>query len=125
MPRERNESRFRERRDAGFGMVEATLALVILTAGLLGLAASGSFAQRQVTRAHLRSESMEQARVQLEQLLAQPYDSLTNGTCELDGVQMEWTVTDMTNSKRIVLTYRYNASGRVRIDTVAAGARAP
>ncbi|HSG82102.1 MAG TPA: hypothetical protein VLC48_07625 [Gemmatimonadota bacterium] len=116
---------FQQRRDAGFGMVEATLALVILTAGLLGLAASGTFAQRQVTKAHLRSQSMEQARIQLEELLAQPYGDLVSGACEVDGVQMAWTVTDMRSNKEIVLVYQYYTGGGVRVDTVVAGARSP
>lgn len=118
-----NKQVTQRRWDSGFGIPEAVLALVILTTALLGLAATAMHAGDGIKAAHLRTAAMDQARIQLEELLARPYDSLTAGESVAGRVRMEWTVTNRSRTKEIVFVYRYDVRGRTRVDTLAAALR--
>ena len=66
---------------------------------------------------------MEQARIQLEELLGEPYDSVSSGEAEANGVTMKWAVSDLGSNKQILLVYEYSYGGEPRTDTVAAALR--
>lgn len=108
------------RRDAGFGIPEAMFSMVILTTAMLGLAATAIHAGGLVSRAHRRTDAMAQVRIQVEELLAQPYDSVAAGSGVTDGVDMDWAVTTLSSGKEITLVYEYQIRGRTKVDTLTA-----
>ncbi len=110
---------------AGIGTIEAMLALVILTSALLGLAASALHADNIIKAAHRRTAAADLARVQIEQLLAEPYDSLKTGGAVTDRVNMNWTIIDRQRTKEIVFVYQYDLRGRTRVVTIAAAMSRP
>lgn len=110
---------------AGFGIPEALISLVILTTAVLGIAASATRSGALLNSAHSRSAAMSAARVQMEALLALPYDSLRNGSLQREHAQLSWTVTDHLRMKEIVLEYRYAVPGHLRVDTLTGAARRP
>ncbi len=110
---------------AGIGTIEAMLALVILTSALLGLAASALHADNIIKAAHRRTAAVDLARVQIEQLLAEPYDSLKTGGTVTDRVNMNWTIIDGQRTKEIVFVYQYDLRGRTRVVTIAAAMSRP
>lgn len=105
---------------AGFGLPEVLTALVILTTALLALAATAARVGEVSSSAQRGTQAMSIARVQLETLIAQPYDSVDAGSTAVSGVQMDWTVDTMTRMKEVVLVYRYEAPGKTRTDTLTA-----
>lgn len=110
-------------RQAGFGTLESMFAIVILTSAMLGLAASAIHVRHMVGHAHGRTAAMAQVRVQLETLMAQPYDSVTTGSAEADGVEMDWTVATGPSGKGITFVYQYQVRGLTKVDTLAAAVR--
>lgn len=110
---------------AGIGTIEAMLALVILTSALLGLAASALHADNIIKAAHRRTAAADLARVQIEQLLAEPYDSLKTGGAVTDRVNMNWTIIDRQRTKEIVFVYQYDLRGRTRVVTITAAMSRP
>ncbi len=127
-----NVSRDRESRDgiarrgvSGFGLSEVLIAVVVLTTAVLGIAGTAARSGAILNRAHMRAAALAQARLQVEELLAQPYDSVDTGNCERGAVQMDWTVSDSQRMKEIVLVYRYDVPGEERVDTLTAAVRTP
>ena len=110
---------------AGIGTIEAMLALVILTSALLGLAASALHADNIMKSAHRRTAAIDQARIQIEELLAQPYDSINSGAAVADRVTMDWTVTDRSRTKEIVFVYQYTLRSQTWVDTISAALSRP
>jgi len=111
--------------EAGFGIPEALVSLAILSTVVLGIAASAARSGALLNHAHSRSVAMSTARVQLEALLAQPYDSLRTGSAQQGSTQLVWTVTERARMKEIVLEYRFAVPGDERVDTLTAAARQP
>lgn len=94
-----------QRRVSGFLLIEALVALLVLTGGLLGLATLYSHVTGAAGEAKSRSEAMAQAATKLDQLRNQLLESdftasLPNGTSvtqtTTDGLQysIAWSVTD-------------------------------
>ncbi len=69
-------------RDAGFTLVEAMVALVVFSIGILGLAALMPIGSRTVSSAGRQTRASELCSNAAENLLALPYDApdLTSGT---------------------------------------------
>lgn len=111
------------RRDAGFGLPEVLTAVVILTTALLGIAATAGRVGTIVNGAHRGARALADARTQIEEIMAQPYDSVADGSVTEHGVQMNWTVTNGSQTKEILFIYRYNVPGRERTDTITAMVR--
>lgn len=113
----------RGRRDAGFGLPEVLTAVVILTTALLGIAATAGRVGSIVNGAHRGARALADARTQIEEILAQPYDSIADGSVTEHAVEMNWTVTDGSQTKEILFIYQYTVPGRVRTDTITAMVR--
>lgn len=113
----------RPRPEAGFGLPEVLTAVVILTTALLGIAATAGRVGTIVNGAHRGARAQADVRAQLEEIIAQPYDSIANSSETTNGVQMTWTVTDGSQTKEVLLIYTYTVPGRVRTDTITAAVR--
>jgi len=90
--------------ERGFSLVETIIALVILTIGILAVATLSSATIWQVRRGQDLTNSSLAAQEIMEQLKAQPYDSVEVGTfadtVTMGGIDytVGWVVTDLTDS---------------------------
>jgi len=80
--------------DAGFSLVELMIALVILTVGVLGLAAVSAFTIQKVTVAELDTERGAALQTVVERLRSLPLDSLVNGGDSVGHFAVTWSVTN-------------------------------
>ncbi len=110
---------------SGSGLAEVLISLVIVTVALLALAATSIRVGTTMNAAHGRVAAQALADRQMERLLATPYDQITDGSTQLNGVDLTWTVTTGDVSKEIVLVFDYDVPGAARQDTLVATARQP
>lgn len=113
------------RPDAGFGVTEALISMVIFSTALLGIVGTSARVGASVNSSHVRLRAMTIARHQVEQLLSTEYDKIAAGSAETDGVQMAWSVTASSSAKEIVMIYQYNLPGGVRSDTLTTASMRP
>lgn len=106
------------RPDAGFGVTEALISMVIFSTALLGIVGTSARVGASVNSSHVRLAALTVARHQVEQLLSTEYDKIVAGSAEEDGVQMAWSVTASSSAKEIVMIYQYDLPGGVRSDTL-------
>ncbi len=106
------------RPDAGVGVTEALIALVIFSTALLGIVGTSARVGASVNSSHVRLRALAIARHQVEQLLSTEYDKLVGGSIEEDGVQVAWNVTASSTAKEITMIYRYDLPGGTRSDTL-------
>lgn len=106
---------------AGFTLVEAMVALVVFSIGILGLAALAPVGSRAVSNAGRQTRASELCSNTAENLLALPYDDpdLTSGAHADPSnpypgkYYVSWNVEDdqpVANSKRITVTVRWPTS---------------
>jgi len=106
----------RERR--GVSLIEILIGVIVLAIALLGLAAAGGVAARQVYRGRVEMQRWVAVQQQLETLVAAGYDSVAAGSAVVQGYPMSWTVSG-TDPKQITLVMqRLNFAGQMVADTV-------
>jgi Tfp pilus assembly protein PilV len=116
MTRKGKIKKVRERE--GVTLVEVLIGVIILSVALLGLAAAGGVAARQVYRGRVDMGRWAALQQQLESLVAEGYDNVTGGSGTVQGYPMSWNVTG-TNPKQITLVVtRENFRGQMVQDTV-------
>jgi len=125
MEREGTRDSTRLTEEAGSGLTEVLIALVILTIALVSLAGTAARVGSTMNSVHMRLQAMEVAERQVERLHATAYDQVLNGSRTEDGVQLAWAVNQGAVSKRIVLTYRYDTPRATRQDTLVTAVRQP
>ncbi|MGD8698592.1 MAG: hypothetical protein PVJ43_04840 [Gemmatimonadales bacterium] len=106
------------RPDAGVGVTEALISLVIFSTALLGIVGTSARVGASVNSSHVRLRALTVATHHLEQVLSTEYDQVTAGSAQADGVQMAWNVTASSSGKEIVMVYRYSLPGGARTDTL-------
>ena len=106
------------RPDAGVGVTEVLISLVIFSTALLGIVGTSARVGASVNSSHVRLRALTVATHQVEQLLSTEYDKVVGGSVEEEGVQMAWSVTASSSGKEIVMVYRYDLPGRTRSDTL-------
>ena len=106
------------RPDAGVGVTEALISLVIFSTALLGIVGTSARVGASVNSSHVRLRAMTIAQHQVEQLLSTEYGEVAAGSAEEAGVQMAWTVAASSSAKEIVMVYQYSLPGGVRSDTL-------
>ena len=109
----------------GVSLVEAMVGVVILAIVLLGLAAAGGVAARQVDLARADMRYWIAIQAQMETLLHTKYDSLETGSATVQSYPVSWTVTE-TDPKRIELMIEHANYARQTVeDTFVMFVQAP
>lgn len=106
------------RPDAGVGVTEVLITLVIFSTALLGIVGTSARVGASLNSSHVRLRALAIARHQVEQLLSTEYDKIAAGSAEEAGVQMAWNVTASSSAKEIVMVYEYSLPGGTRSDTL-------
>ena len=102
------------RPDAGLGLLETLVSIVIVSTALLSIAATSAHVGAGLNATHERTRTLKVAQQQMETLLATSYDQVVSGSAVSEGVSQEWTVTETGRAKEIVLAYRYSLRGKSR-----------
>lgn len=110
----------RLRTEAGMGLSEALISLLIFSVAILGLIGTSARVGLAVNGAHGRLAAQAVARQQVEMLLAQPATMSLSGTASRDGVTMAWTISESTAGRKVQLAYRYALPNGARVDTLTA-----
>lgn len=90
-----------DRDRAGFSLVEVMIALVILTIGVLGLAATTMYVVRQTTLAEITTERSAAVQSVIEELRATEYDQVASGSESVGRFDVSWTVTTGNRTKLV------------------------
>jgi len=88
-------------REAGFSLVEVVIALIILTVGVLGLAATTMYVVRQTTLSKISTERSAAVQDVLEELRATDYSLLASGSDSVGRFWVQWTVTTGNRTKLV------------------------
>jgi len=79
------------RREAGFSLVEAMVAAVVLAVGVLGVAGSGTAARRLADHAHHTGQAVHAAAGQLVALARDPCGAGAD-SASVGGVRLAWSL---------------------------------
>jgi prepilin-type N-terminal cleavage/methylation domain-containing protein len=102
----------------GFSLVEVIAAMVILTVGVLGLAASAAAVGRLTTEGARMSGAANAASSKFEELRAQACASMAAGADEHPGgYARRWTVSTSGNTATITLVVSYSNGRKTRTTT--------
>ncbi|MEX1183644.1 MAG: prepilin-type N-terminal cleavage/methylation domain-containing protein [Gemmatimonadota bacterium] len=97
---------------AGFGLIEAIVAMTLLTVGVLGLAAAAAVAQRSFASADAIERAAYAGAAVLDSLM---YESApAPGQREIRGARVSWTVRPAEGVSRIAATVEVRDAGRTR-----------
>lgn len=88
----------------GFTLVELLVAMVLFTAGVLGLAVTTTFVVQQTTVSELTTERSAAIQEVVERLKAVDYAILTSGSADIGVYSLVWTVTPGNRSKLVTIT---------------------
>jgi prepilin-type N-terminal cleavage/methylation domain-containing protein len=103
--------------ERGFSLIELIVAILILTVGILGLAATAGQVTKMVAWGGRYGASAVVASAQLEQLRATPCASLVAGTATKGIYSLSWTVTASGTALRtMTLTITYPNGRSTRSD---------
>jgi prepilin-type N-terminal cleavage/methylation domain-containing protein len=102
--------------DRGFSLTEVMIAMVVLTVGVLGLAASAAQVTRMTGQGGRFSGSAAVAESRLEQLRAGGCAGLAAGSATTGKYSESWTVTTAGLLRVVTVTVTYNDVGRQRND---------
>ncbi len=104
--------------ERGFSLVELLVSILILTVGILGLAAAAGNVQRMVGWGGRFGASAAVANAELEQLRATSCAALgTSGTATKGIYSLSWTITTSGNLMTYTLTVTYPNGRSTRTDT--------
>ncbi len=102
----------------GVSLLEILVGLSILSIALLALAAAGGVAARQVHSSRTDMHRWAAVQQQVESIIAQGFENVTDSSTVVQGYPMSWTVSGK-NPKRVqLITQRYNFSHQLVEDTV-------
>jgi prepilin-type N-terminal cleavage/methylation domain-containing protein len=85
----------------GFSLVEVVVAMLVLTVGLLGLAAGTGWVIRSVEVARIETARAAALQTGIEQVRATPFEDLANGSATVGDYEVTWTELAMTNRSRL------------------------
>jgi prepilin-type N-terminal cleavage/methylation domain-containing protein len=87
---------------AGFTIVEVIVAMVVLTAGVVGLAGTTAWVTRQLTLSRLTTERTAAVQSTIEYIRAQDFDSIGSGADTIGVFQIRWESTQSGSRSKIV-----------------------
>jgi prepilin-type N-terminal cleavage/methylation domain-containing protein len=102
--------------ERGFSLVEVMIAIVVLTVGVLGLAASAAQVTRMTGQGGRFSGSAAVAESRFEQLRADGCDDIADGSASTGKYSESWRVTSSGLLRVVTVTVTYNDVGRTRND---------
>ena len=91
----------------GFTLVELVVTIVVLTVGLLAMAANSAVIGRQMRGARVMAEAASIAQARFETLRASRCTTLAAGNATNGEVREVWTVTNATRSVEVTDTVKY------------------
>lgn len=89
-------------REAGFSLIEVIMAVLILSIGLLGLAATTGFVIRQTTLSDVTTERAMARQSVVERIRALDMADITAGSATIENFDVTWTITDSDTYYRTV-----------------------
>lgn len=87
----------------GFSLIEVIVALIVLTMGVLGMAATTGYVVRQTTAADMRTNRTAAVQTALERLRATPWNSLGSGSDAVGHFDVAWSSVDDGVTKEVTL----------------------
>lgn len=104
--------------ESGFSLVELMVAILILTVGILGLAATAGQVQRMAGLGGRIGGSAMAASTQLELLRGTPCTSIGSSGTSTDGIySVSWTMTGTSQLQTYTVTVSYPNGTATRSDT--------
>ena len=91
----------------GFTVIELVVTIVVLTVGLLAMAANSAVIGRQMRGARVMTEAANTAQARFERLRAVPCTALTGGTATVGEVTEVWTAANATRTVEVTDTVKY------------------
>lgn len=89
--------------ERGISLIEVMVSMLILTIGVLGMSMLLYTSGQQLQRAHRDVQLWSAVHQKMEELSAQGYGSVSAGTDTVHGYPLSWTVTNESDTDRIVL----------------------
>ena len=105
--RQMNPARARLGKRRGFTLVELVVTMVVLTVGLLAMAANSAVIGRQMRGARVMAEAASIAQARFEVLRAGRCTALTGGNATKGEVREVWTVANATRTVVVTDTVKY------------------
>ena len=96
------------RKRRGFTVIEMTVSLVVLTVGLLGMAANSAVIGRQVRTSHKMTQASNLAQARFETLRSAPCTTLAGGNQTVGEIVEIWTRTNGTRVVEVTDTVKFN-----------------
>lgn len=97
--------RIGRRSRGGFSLIEVIVALIVLTMGVLGMAATTGFVVRQTTAADMRTNRTAALQTVLERLRATSWSSIGSGSDVVGHFDVDWSsVNDGITKEVTVIT---------------------
>ena len=91
----------------GFTVIELVVTIVVLTVGLLAMAANSAVIGRQMRGARVMTEAASTAQSRFELLRGIPCTTLTGGSASAGEVTEVWTATNATRTVEVTDTVKY------------------
>lgn len=85
----------------GFSLVEVIVALIILTVGVLGMAATTMLVVRQTTLSEMTTERSAALQTVIERLRSEDYETLSSGADTVGRFDVNWSVTTGVRTKQV------------------------
>ena len=107
-------------RGDGFSLVEVIVALVLLTIGVLGLAAASRSVVRMTSEAARIGAATALASARVERLRAGPCPGIAAGTAVAGALTENWSVTAAGEARIVSVTVTYGTGAGPRTRTLTA-----
>lgn len=88
--------------ESGFTFVELIVAVLILSVGLLGLAATTGFVVQQNTLSEVATERAMARQSAIESIRARPFGTVADGSRTVGAFDLEWRVVDTGDDHKTV-----------------------
>jgi prepilin-type N-terminal cleavage/methylation domain-containing protein len=96
--------------DRGFTLIEVIVAMLVLTAGLLAMAAGGGWAARSVDSAWVNTERANALQAGIERVRATPFEEIEEGSLQVGRYQVTWSE-QSSSDRATVLEFQVEGPG--------------
>jgi type II secretory pathway pseudopilin PulG len=102
--------------ERGITMIEILVVIVITAGVLMSLAAAMGLAYSNIGRSTMDTDAYAASQAKLEQLVSMDYDSISTGSGDLGGYEMQWTVTGTDPKQLVFELFWTNRAGVQKVD---------